>query len=221
MLEIIGQSLEDAKKIEDAGAHRIELVSGISEGGLTPSYAMIQQVIEQVKIPVNVMVRPHSYSFSYSKADLSVMKEDIRIINSLGANAIVLGCLVNQKVSQESLNALIESVDCQITFHRALDESIQLLEDYKHLAQHDKITQILTSAGLGNAYDHLHLLDEMYALNPNKLLIGSGVGLNNIAMFYKRYPKANFHIGSDIRHHQCFSQSIDENRLKEILKIIS
>lgn len=221
MLEIIGQSLEDAKCIEAAGGQRIELVSGISEGGLTPSYAMIQQVIDQVKIPVNVMVRPHSYSFTYSEADLSVMKEDIRIIESLGANGIVLGCLVNQRLSQESLNALIESVDCQVTFHRALDESLHILKDYKYLADHDKITQILTSAGPGKAYEHLHLLDQMYALNPDKLLIGSGVGLNNLAMFYKRYPKANFHIGSDVRYDQCFSHYIDENRLKEMLKIIS
>ena len=38
MLEIIAMTLEDAKTIEECGADRIELVSALTEGGLTPSY---------------------------------------------------------------------------------------------------------------------------------------------------------------------------------------
>ena len=44
MLEIIGMSVEDAKAIEYCGANRIELVSALTEGGLTPSFSMIEKV---------------------------------------------------------------------------------------------------------------------------------------------------------------------------------
>nr|SUY20301.1 copper homeostasis protein [Clostridioides difficile] len=62
MLEIIGMSVEDAKIIEDVVADRIELVSALTEGGLTPSFGLIESVVNSVKIPVNVMIRHHAKS---------------------------------------------------------------------------------------------------------------------------------------------------------------
>ena len=49
MLEIIGMSAEDAKIIEDCGADRIELVSALTEGGLTPSFGLIEKVVNSVR----------------------------------------------------------------------------------------------------------------------------------------------------------------------------
>ena len=52
MLEVIGMNVEDCIAIEQAGANRIELVSALSEGGLTPSVGMIEQCFEAVSIPI-------------------------------------------------------------------------------------------------------------------------------------------------------------------------
>ncbi|WP_159887353.1 copper homeostasis protein CutC [Paenibacillus puerhi] len=41
-LEVIATSIEDAKIAEQRGAERIELISGIGEGGVTPSYGFIR-----------------------------------------------------------------------------------------------------------------------------------------------------------------------------------
>ncbi|RXD24785.1 copper homeostasis protein CutC, partial [Acinetobacter baumannii] len=70
--------------IEECGADRIELVSALTEGGLTPSYAIIESVVKSVKIPVNVMVRHHAKSFNYSNEEVDLMIRDIEIIKSLG-----------------------------------------------------------------------------------------------------------------------------------------
>ena len=43
MLEVIATCLEDVKRIERAGGKRIELISSYTEGGLTPSYALIKK----------------------------------------------------------------------------------------------------------------------------------------------------------------------------------
>jgi copper homeostasis protein len=93
LLDFIAVTVEDAVLIEKSGADRIELVSGLTEGGLTPSYGLIEKAVSSVRIPINVMVRPHSQSFCYSKDDLAIMKQDIRIIRSLGANGVVSGML--------------------------------------------------------------------------------------------------------------------------------
>ncbi len=218
MLEVIAQSVDDAKVIEAAGAHRIELVSGISEGGLTPSYGMIEQVVKSVKIPVNVMIRPHSYSFEYKSDDIGVMKQDIKIVESLGVNGIVIGCLNNREVDFKLLNEFIEAVNCEITFHRAIDETENPSLMFQKLTGLVGIKQILTSGGPGKACDNFAELDKMYTMMSNKLLIGSGVTLNNISTLRLRYPKANYHIGSDARVNQSFRNRIDEKHIRMIVE---
>jgi len=220
MLEIIAQSVEDAMVIEAAGADRIELVSGISEGGLTPSYAMIEQVIKAVKIPVNVMVRPHSYSFEYKTLDIKVMKQDIKTIESLGANGIVLGCLKDKQIDFDTFNDMIKDVNLDITFHRAIDECDQLNLAYKSLISHNKVSQILTSGGPGKACDNFNELKAFYEMDKSKLLIGSGVTLNNITEIVTKYPAASYHIGSDARVNQSFRNRIDEKHIKLVVDLI-
>ncbi len=63
ILEVIATTVTDAVIAEKSGADRIELVTGMLEGGLTPSYGLIEEVVRSVSIPVQVMVRPHSRSF--------------------------------------------------------------------------------------------------------------------------------------------------------------
>ena len=77
MIEVIATTIEDAIRIEKSGCNRIELVSALTEGGLTPSYALIKNVVKSVNIPVNVMIRPHAKSFNYTYKEIQLMKEDI------------------------------------------------------------------------------------------------------------------------------------------------
>lgn len=79
IIEVIADTVEDAIIAEQAGANRIELITGVAEGGLTPSYGIIEAVCKAVSIPVYVMIRPHSRSFSYSNTELNSMVKDIQI----------------------------------------------------------------------------------------------------------------------------------------------
>lgn len=51
-IEAIVLNEEDAKITEAYGANRLELVSAINAGGLTPSYGTIKQVVKSVQIPI-------------------------------------------------------------------------------------------------------------------------------------------------------------------------
>jgi len=219
MLEVIAQSVEDAIAIELGGADRIELVSAISVGGLTPSYAMVEEVVKSVKIPVNVMIRPHGYHFNYKSDELKVMKRDMEVLQKLGINGSVMGVLDNEKIDYKSLEYLLENINCDVTFHRAIDET-DVIFSYKTLSQMDKITQILTSGGAGKAFDHQEVLSELYLIAPEKLLIGSGITLNNIGTLFEKYPEAGYHIGSDAHVNQTFSNRIDENHIRMIVGLM-
>lgn len=84
LLEIIATTLDQAKQIEKGKADRIELVSGMKEGGLTPSLGLFQVIKQEVSLPLAVMIRPHSQSFVYTPSDLKVMIKDIENFNKTG-----------------------------------------------------------------------------------------------------------------------------------------
>ena len=122
-IEVIVQNGEEAEQAEKMGANRLELVSAISEGGLTPSYGTIKQVLRKVSIPVYVMIRPFSYHYYYQRDDLEIIYEDIRKVIELGGTNIVFGTLnKDHTVNEEVLESIINiAPDVEITFHRAFD----------------------------------------------------------------------------------------------------
>lgn len=54
---------------------------------------LLQVVKQFVKIPVYVMIRPRGGDFLYSDQEVEVMKKDIELMKSHGADGLVLGAL--------------------------------------------------------------------------------------------------------------------------------
>lgn len=132
-IEVITMNVRDTLQAEELGVDRVELVSAMKEGGLTPSYGTIKNVLAHAEIPVQIMVRPHSYSFVYDQNDWNTIKEDILVINSLGGNRIVFGCITPTGAIDESLLLkVIELVpDLDITFHLPLIPFLRKLKPIK------------------------------------------------------------------------------------------
>ncbi len=184
MLEIIGMTVDDAKIIEYCGADRIELVSALTEGGLTPSFGMIENVIKNVKIPVNVMIRNHAKGFVYSDEEIDIMMRDIDIVRNLGANGVVLGMLdKNKNISELQLKRIIESCkEIDVTFHKAIDET-NTIESVKKLSKYNEIKNILTSGGTGDIVKNISVIKEMIKNSRHiNILLGGGLNFNNIEM---------------------------------------
>lgn len=223
MLEIIGMTVEDAKIIEDCGADRIELVSALTEGGLTPSFGLIERVVNSVKIPVNVMIRHHAKSFTYSEEDIGIMQKDISIIKEIGANGVVFGMLdKDNNIDEKNLNVLLECCDnLDVTFHRAIDES-NIMDSIKILKDYDKITNILTSGGRGSIVDNIQIIKNMmFCSNHIKILLGGGLNFNNIEKIKESTKASNFHFGTAIRINNNPFEDIDRQKLKKLANMIS
>lgn len=223
MLEIIGMTVEDAKMIEGCGADRIELVSALTEGGLTPSFGLIEKVVNSVNIPVNVMIRHHANSFVYSEEDINIMLKDIEIVNSIGANGIVLGLLDNKnKIDEVNLKRLIENDNSlDITFHKAIDET-NPVESIKILNCYSKITNVLTSGGKGNIMNNLDTINKMINESKDiKVLLGGGLNFDNIEKVKENTSYCDFHFGTAVRIDKDPFKKIDEKKLKKLVTIIN
>lgn len=179
ILEVCANSFQSAKNAQIAGAERIELCTELAVGGITPSYALLKKVAEELSIKTNVLIRPRSGNFCYSNDEFELMKENIKLCKKLGLNGIVSGVLnADNSIDIDRTKELIElSRPLTFTFHRAFDcvknpkESLQTLIDLG-------IDRILTSGLQEKAIDGINLLAELQKIANNKLTILAGSGIN-------------------------------------------
>lgn len=221
MLEIIAATVEDAIKIEAGGADRIELVGALSEGGLTPSYGMMDAVIGSVKIPVNVMIRPHAKSFCYTKKDLDVMLADIRIAKQLSANGVVFGALTDgDGICRKALERLLPACEgMEATFHRAIDE-IDPVEAIAVLAEYPQITNVLTSGGKTPLKENYAVLRKMIErAGKIRILVGGGLTADNFGEVRAGTGAPDYHFGTAARAGKSAFGEIDAARLAEIVRL--
>lgn len=223
MLEIIAMSVEDAISIEECGADRIELVSALTEGGLTPSFGLIDEVIKSVNIPVNVMIRHHAKSFMYSESDISIMLKDIEKVKELGANGIVIGMLDKENnIEENQLKTIISaSKGLEITFHRAIDET-NLLNSIDVINRYNEITNILTSGGKRKIIDNIDYINTLKNKSKHaNVLLGGGLNFENIEQIKKLTNNKDFHFGTAVRVDKNPFGEIDKVKLKKLVNIIN
>ena len=204
LLEVIATTVADARLAHRAGADRIELVTAMGEGGLTPSVGLIEAVVSAVAIPVNVIVRPHSRSFMYDADDYAVMLRDVRAVKAAGANGIVIGMLnADRGIDREGLARAIDAADgLAITFHRAFDETRDLHEALDVLLGFDAVTNVLTSGGKPSALHAQETLRELVRQAGDShctVLAGAGLTIDAIAGFVRTTQVEAVHFGSGVR----------------------
>lgn len=191
IVEICANSFESAQIAERAGAHRLELCSELSMGGLTPSYGLIEKVISELQIPVHVLIRPRGGNFTYSEGELDIMFRDIELCKNLGIAGVVSGALQKDHFidirATEKLIKAAEGMD--FTFHRAIDWCPKPLEELKSLLKL-RITRILSSGGYIKAIDGIQILKEMKKVAGPEIEIMPGGGIDSAQV--KRFQQAGF-----------------------------
>jgi copper homeostasis protein len=228
LLEICANSYQSAKNAYDAGVHRIELCQELSVGGITPSYGLLKQVIQNLDIPVFILIRPRGGDFVYSDAEFNIMKHDIQLCKDLGCHGIVSGILNEDKtIDVKRTQELVElSRPLTFTFHRAFDEVVnpkQALEQLIDLG----VERVLTSGQKATAEQGLELLQELNKISNNRITILAGGGINaeNVLKF-KEVGLKEIHASASSQleeHSSLFTVPLtysDPQKIKAILDAI-
>jgi len=200
-LEICCYSAESAILAEKAGADRIELCDNFSEGGTTPSYATVKYTVQNLNIPVNVIIRPRGGDFLYSDMEFEIMKQDVLQMKKLGVNGIVFGILKpNGEIDIERTKEVLDLIHpLESTFHRAFDmckNHLHSLEILKELG----VNRVLTSGGKNNAFEGIKLISKLVKTAKDKIIImpGSGVNDNTIGKILQQTRALEFHSSAKI-----------------------
>ena len=92
-LEVCCGSLLSVRRAAEGGAYRVELCSGLAEGGLTPSLALIEATVQVAGLRRHVLVRPRPGDFLYDAAEQALIVRDIRLARQAGVDGVVVGAL--------------------------------------------------------------------------------------------------------------------------------
>ena len=191
------ESLEKALEAQSNGANRIELCENLAVGGTTPSYGTVKICLEKLNIPIFPMIRARGGNFVYSKDEIKIMKEDIKIFKELGVKGVVLGCLTSDnKIDLEFTKELVDlAYPMEVTFHKSIDEILNPL-DYIDDLVNIGIKRILTSGGKATALEGKDLINEMIKKSNGrlKIVVAGKVTKENLNWLSNLISADEFHV---------------------------
>ena len=179
-IEVCAYSLESCINAQAGGAGRIELCGGLGEGGTTPSAGLIEIVRKHIDIKLFVMIRPRGGDFVYDFFEEEIMKKDILLAKSLGADGVVLGILqADGQVDIARTKALVDLASpMKVTFHRAFDLAADPSKALKAIIE-TGAERILTSGQKPTALEGIQLLKQLSKEAHGKIEIMAGGGVNH------------------------------------------
>ena len=177
LLEVCVDTIAGAKAAMRGGAGRVELCSALSEGGLTPSFGLMQAA-SALDIPCYAMIRPRSGLFGFSTDDIDIMCADIRAARSAGLAGVVLGVQDDTGGLDVPVLArlMAEADGLGTTLHRVIDvvpDPLVALDQAIELG----FERVLTSGAQPFAPDGVGLIRQMVARAKGRISVMPGCGL--------------------------------------------
>ncbi len=241
LLEICVDSYESARRAAAAGASRIELCADLLVGGTSPSPFLIEQIAENLTVPVNVLLRPRFGDFCFTAEEKAVLLREIESCAALGVNGVVIGALTPEgDLDTEFLQTCMSRAKgLHVTLHRCFDvcrDAVSALETAVSLG----FDTVLTSGQAASAPEGIPLLKQLHRQSDGRvhLLAGSGVNAGNIRPIYESTGITHFHLSGKRSEHgpmvfrregvpmglpmasEFDRQYTDENAVKEALEVL-
>ena len=195
-LEIATTDFAGTQAAVNGGADRIELCSGLSEGGLTPSFGLIKHCRQNFNLPIFPIIRPRSGDFLYNDDEFGIIKNEIALCKELGCDGIVVGLLKKDgRVDKKRLTTVVEKAyPMEVTFHRAFDRCINPFEAMEEIIEAG-CQRILTSGQQRTAMEGAELIKKLIEIANNRITImpGSGVKKENIKSLAEITNAEEFH----------------------------
>ena len=178
LLEVIVQSVADAREAARGGADRLEVVRAIEDGGLTPPVTLVRDITAEVSLPLRVMVRENAGSSTHAGERLALRAAAAAFANAR-VDGLVIGFAHAGNLELDKVEEVLEAApEVRVTFHRAFDQLRDPLSAIDAIARLARIDRVLTSGGEGSAAVRCERLRAFQERAGGRLTIIAGGGLD-------------------------------------------
>lgn len=179
ILEVCAGCIESVLAARRGGAFRVELCSGLDEGGITPSAGFIEAAVAVPELRKHVLIRPRGGDFLYTDVEKKVICRDIEYVKNLGVDGVVIGALTaDGSIDLPAMRDFMKAAEgIDVTFHRAFDmcnDASRALEQIVDLG----CSRILTSGLASTAEEGIPLLKKLVEQAAGRISIMPGCGVN-------------------------------------------
>ncbi len=176
ILEACVEDFEQAILAEKRGADRIELCANLKDDGLTPTECLIKKVVENLTIPVRIIIRPEAGNFMCSEAEFEEMKSSVELVKDIGAEGVVLGILdAGGQMDIKRIDELVSlSRPLNVTIHKVIDCTDDPVLEMKKLERIEGIDTILTSGKAETAAEGIDMLIKLRKAAERLVIMACG-----------------------------------------------
>ena len=122
LLEVIVQSMEDARAAAAGGADRLEVVRAIERDGLTPPMDLVRAIAAETGLPLRGMVRDEDGFGVSGHGRLAALQRAFAAFAACGVDGAVTGFARDGDLDLEvTAHVLSAAPTLNVTFHRAFD----------------------------------------------------------------------------------------------------
>lgn len=201
LLEVIVQSVADARAAAEGGADRLEVVREIRSGGLTPPLSLVRAIAAATALPLRVMVRENE-GYATNAQEVAVMRRAAAEFADAGVDGLVTGFARDgEPLLDDTAAVLAAAGGLRVTFHRAFDQLRDPFDTIDRLAAITQIDRILTDGGRGTPGDRCGRLRQYVTRASTALTIVAGGGVDDeaLAWFARNGCVGEVHVGRAAR----------------------
>jgi len=222
ILEVIVQSVTDAREAARGGADRLEVVREISVGGLTPSLSLVRAIREETSLPLRVMVRENA-GYDTDARELPMLRRAAAEFAAIGVDGLVVGFARSETVAlDELLNVLDSAPGMNATFHRAFDTLRDPLAAIDELGRIGAVDRILTSGGEDEPSARCDRLGSYAARAGSRVEVVAGGGVDEeiLALIRRTGCVHEVHVGRAAREQNDPDAPVSASRVRRVRALI-
>ena len=201
IIETCAETTGECIDAEIKGADRLELCSRLDLDGLTPDFALVQDVLSNVSIPVKVMIRCRAGNFFYSDEEMQIMFRDVRQLKDTGISGFVFGALLDSggKIhpDMEKIRMIVhEAFPLPVTLHKCIDLCSNILSETEKVCRSGLIQSILSSGTMSTAKEGMPILIKMQEICHNfgvELIAAGKITRENLPELLSECTLTSFH----------------------------